>query len=48
MIVAGGAMALAVHAWLGLGFISRAWLDLDAVWALSLILIGGIALVSAW
>jgi hypothetical protein len=48
MVVAGGAMALAVHAWLGLGFIARTWLDLDTVWALSLILIGGIALVSAW
>lgn len=47
MVAAGGAMALAVHAWLGLGFISRSWFDLDVVWAASLVLVGGIALVTA-
>ena len=47
MVVAGGAMALAVHAWLGLGFIARSWLDLDRVWAASLILVGAIALATA-
>jgi hypothetical protein len=47
MVVAGGAMALMAHAWLGLTFISRSWVNLDLVWATSLILIGGIALVTA-
>ena len=39
-------MALMVHAWLGLTFISRSSVDLDLVWASSLILIGGIALMT--
>jgi len=39
-------MALAVHEWLGPQFISRSWFNLDLVWALSLILVGVIALVS--
>ena len=47
MVVAGGVIALSVHAWLGLGFISRSWIDLDHVWAASLILIGGVALATA-
>ena len=33
-------MALIVYAWLGLTFISRSWVNLDLVWAASLILIG--------
>ena len=41
MIGAGGALAIAVHAWLGLGFLSRAWFNLDAAWAVSLIVVGG-------
>jgi hypothetical protein len=36
-----------VHQWLGLRFISKAWFNLDAVWALSLILIGAIGVTSA-
>ncbi|HVL22292.1 MAG TPA: hypothetical protein VM422_15145 [Amaricoccus sp.] len=47
MAAAGGAMALAVHAWLGLGFIAKSWFNLDRIWALSLILVGGIALLTA-
>jgi hypothetical protein len=47
MVVAGGAIALSVHAWLGLAFISRSWVNLDHVWAASLILIGGVALATA-
>jgi len=46
MIASGGVMALAVHEWLGPQFISRSWFNLDLVWALSLILVGVIALVS--
>src|SRR5262249_25853710 len=47
MLAAGGAMALLVHAWLGLKFLRRSWFNLDAVWALSLLLIGSIGLVTA-
>jgi hypothetical protein len=48
MIVSGGAIAIAVYRWLGLGFISKSWFNLDVVWASSLILVGGIGLSSAW
>lgn len=44
MIVTGGLVALAVHEWLGPGFISRSWFNLDFVWAFSLILVGGVSL----
>jgi hypothetical protein len=47
MMVSGGLVALAVHAWLGPAFISRSWFNLDAAWALSLVLVGVIALADA-
>jgi hypothetical protein len=47
MIVSGGAVALAVHGWLGLQFISKSWFNLDVVWALSLILVGAAGVTSA-
>jgi hypothetical protein len=47
MIASGGIVAAAVYGWLGVRFISRSWFNLDAVWALSLILVGGFALFSA-
>jgi hypothetical protein len=47
MIVGGGIVAFAVHEWLGLGFISKSWFNLDVVWALSLILVGAIGVTSA-
>jgi len=47
MIIAGGAVALAVFDWLGPKFIARSWFNLDLTWALSLILVGGISLASA-
>ena len=40
MLATGGAMAFAIHAWLGLKFLSRTWFNLDVVWALSLVLVG--------
>jgi hypothetical protein len=45
MIAAGGGMAWLVYRYLGLKFVSRSWFNLDALWALSLILVGTIALV---
>jgi hypothetical protein len=47
MIFSGGVMAFIVHEWLGPKFISRSWFNLDIVWALSLILVGGIGFVNA-
>ena len=44
MVGAGGAIAFAVHRWLGLRVVSRSWLNLDAAWALSLVLVGGASL----
>jgi hypothetical protein len=45
MTLAGGALALGVYHWLGLKFLSRSWFNLDVVWALSLILVGGLSLL---
>jgi uncharacterized membrane protein len=47
MVTAGGVIALLVHDRLGLKFLSRSWFNLDLVWAMSLILIGAIGLLTA-
>jgi hypothetical protein len=47
MVAAGGALAWAVHRWLGLKFLSRSWFDLDRLWAASLLAVGAVALVAA-
>ena len=47
MILAGGLVALAVQAWLGLKVLSRGWFNLDAAWAASLVAVGAIALATA-
>jgi hypothetical protein len=44
MIAAGGSLAWAAYRYLGVKFVSKSWFNLDAVWAVSLILVGGIAL----
>jgi hypothetical protein len=45
MIAAGGCAAWLVYRYLGLEFVSRSWFNLDAVWAISLIMVGSTALV---
>jgi hypothetical protein len=45
MIAAGGCCAWLAYRYLGLKYISRSWFNLDAVWAISLIVVGVIALV---
>lgn len=45
MIAAGGGLAWLVYRYLGLKFVSRSWLNLDSVWAVSLILVGAVALL---
>jgi hypothetical protein len=44
MIAAGGCLAWLVYRYLGLKFLSRSWFNLDAAWAVSLILVGAISL----
>jgi len=44
MIAAGGVSAWLVYRYLGLTFVSRSWFNLDTIWAVSLILVGALAL----
>jgi len=44
MIVAGGLLAWLVYRYLGPKFVSQSWFNLDAVWALSLIIVGAVSL----
>jgi len=43
MIAAGGLLAWLVYRYLGLKFVSRSWFNLDAIWAVSLILVGALS-----
>jgi hypothetical protein len=45
MIAAGGCLAWLVYRYLGLKFVSQSWFNLDAVWAVSLVLVGAVALL---
>jgi hypothetical protein len=45
MMAAGGCLAWLVYRYLGLKFVSRSWFNLETVWAVSLILVGAVALV---
>ncbi|CAN7760843.1 hypothetical protein LJR220_002686 [Bradyrhizobium sp. LjRoot220] len=45
MIAAGGCLAWLVYRYLGLKFVSRSWFNLEASWAVSLVLVGAIALL---
>ena len=44
MIGAGGCLAWLVYRYLDLKFVARSWFNLDALWAISLIVVGAIAL----
>jgi hypothetical protein len=44
MTTAGGGLAWLAYRYLGLRLVSRSWFNLDAIWALSLVLVGTIAL----
>jgi hypothetical protein len=46
MITTGGISAWLVYRYLGLRFLSRSWVNLDMTWAISLILVGALALAS--
>ncbi len=47
MMAAGGAAAAAVYYWLGLRTLSTAWINLDKLWAGSLIGVGAVAIALA-
>ena len=47
MIAAGGIMAWVAYRYVGSKFVTRSWFNLDAVWAISLILVGIIGLLAA-
>lgn len=47
MVAAGGCVSWLVYRYLGLRFLSRSWFNLDVTWAVSLILVGGLALTFA-
>jgi hypothetical protein len=47
MILTGAAMALAAYAWLGPRLISGAWLNLEPLWAATLLAVGAVALAFA-
>ena len=44
MIAAGGCSAWLVYRYLGLKFLARSWFNLDMIWAVSLIVVGAVAL----
>jgi hypothetical protein len=44
MIAAGGLLAWLVYRHLGLKFVAKSWFNLDAAWAMSLILVGALSL----
>jgi hypothetical protein len=44
MIATGGILAWLVYRYLGLKFVSRSWFNLEATWAVSLILVGVVTL----
>lgn len=44
MVTAGGLMAWLVYRYLGLRFVARSWFNLEAAWAMSFILVGGVSL----
>lgn len=48
MVGAGGVVAVCVYRWLGLRVLSKSWFDLDALWALSLVLVGAVGVASAF
>jgi hypothetical protein len=48
MTLSGGAVAVVIHQWLGLKFLSKTWLNLDTVWALSLVVVGAFGIASVY
>ena len=47
MIVAGGIVACIAYRYVGSKFVTKRWFNLDAVWAISLIVVGLVGLLAA-
>ena len=47
MIVAGGIVAWIAYRYVGSKFVTKSWFNLDAVWAISLIVVGLVGLLAA-
>ncbi|RMD93919.1 MAG: hypothetical protein D6811_03965 [Alphaproteobacteria bacterium] len=47
MVGSGGALAWAVHRWLGLRILRRGWFDLSLLWSASLVVVGALGLWAA-
>ena len=47
MLVAAGAIAWLVYAWVGVAVLRRAWINLDLIWSVALIATGAVFLVLA-
>lgn len=47
MSLAGGIIAYVIYLWLGLKFLSKTWFNLDLIWAISLVLVGGFGIYGA-
>jgi len=45
MLAAIAAISIAVYKWIGVAFLRRGWINLDLLWALALMVCGGILLV---
>jgi hypothetical protein len=45
MLTVTTAVAVAVYEWIGLGILRRAWLNVDLIWTLALLLAGGLLLL---
>jgi hypothetical protein len=48
MTLSGGVLALGVYTWLGLKFLSKAWFNMDVFWASSLVIVGILAIWTAF
>jgi hypothetical protein len=46
MLVVTAGVAVAVYEWVGLGFLRRGWINVDALWTLALIAAGGLLLLA--
>lgn len=46
MVLTGGVIAWVVYRYVGLGLLRRSWVNLDLLWAVLLIVVGGIALAT--
>ena len=45
MLVVTGVIAVVVYEWVGLAFLRRGWLNLDRLWAASLVATGAILIL---